>query len=208
VEQLHLVIGLSASGKSTLLKETVDRFKLRTLNHVEKQDWGGWCDQPPGPGLRDKLFGFLRAGGYAAVDCAGFCSRAALNHFFAELGTKVPGTECRLTFFDNNPLRCIGLALADPAKRYRADGALARVSQILRDCPTYVPDATLGEIRPILPARSPILYQPGTDEVYDRALREVAAVLTLGGRRLQGRDFDTARLAVDKQDQMIESVRS
>lgn len=198
--QLILVIGLPASGKTTRARELEKKLSLERLS-----DCHAW--HPKRSDERHELYSALRSGHSFVIDSSGFCESRYLDDFLRELNAHVPGVRCEIEYFDNHPLQCMCLAIQDQKKPYGGNGALARVSQIIRDCPAYQPDESKGAIQPVLPCRSLTRYQAGVNAEYDAALREIESVISPDGPRLEGAKFiEKPRTEQDVMNQTIRRI--
>lgn len=198
---LILIVGLPASGKSRRVEELSEQLESDGRAPASFPDWSGWKRDTD----REELYEILRAGEPCVVESAGFCIPPYLTEFLAEIKRRFDGLDFKIECFDNNPLQCIRLSLQDSQKKYGGNGALARISQILRDCPRYRPDMPGARILPIHPCEVRVSYQPGRDPAYDDLLERINAALHRDGRRLEAGAFKA--MPVEMQDVLIEEVR-
>jgi len=200
LEQLLLIVGLSASGKGRRIRAAFEEWSQSYPQIGLCEDWPGWNHGP----TKQTLFTHLSTGLPAIIDCAGFCLPGMLASFLTELRRELPSATCRVEYFDNNPLCSMRLALHDQTRRYGGAGCLARVAQIARDCGKYVIDPQSANVHPVHPCSALVLYTPQRDAWYDEQLLKIQSLLSCDGRALTADDFHVMTTPV--QDALIAIV--
>lgn len=200
LEQLLLIVGLSASGKRKRLAAALQEWLHAYPQVGHCQDWAGWNNKS----AKDELFAHLAAGGAAIIDCAGFCLPNTLDPFLAELKQNLSSVTVRVEYFDNNPLCSMRLALHDPTRPYGDSGCLARVAQIARDCGTYAIDPNSTNVHLVYPSQGLVRYTPRQEPWYDEQLAKIRSLLSSNGHPLTGDHFRV--MPIEAQDALIASV--
>jgi hypothetical protein len=184
---LLMITGLPASGKSRLVKTRREQFLNGGCAPFVREDWPGWHQAHQSS--REELVEQLLSGTPAIIDSSGFCYTEALEAVRREVRDRTSGVTWTIEYFDNNPLACIRLALADMRKRFHGNGALARVAQIVRDAPVYKPDPSLGVIHPVSPEVRLVGYDPEVCSATRELLDQIEDVLSTSEGLMGGADF-------------------
>jgi hypothetical protein len=131
--KLVIIMGLSASGKTTLVQQKVKELKVGDAGGKSKLT-DITLNHPP---HRQSVKDWLGSYGGAVMDtaCCNPVQWGSVDEFLEDIKDTFPDLEVELLCFENNPLQCIKNALADPSGGDKR--ALARVRQICTDYETY-----------------------------------------------------------------------
>lgn len=185
--KLRLVIGLPASGKSRFVRSVEPEYQY------VREDWGGWNNQEKGK----ELVQILQKGRDCLIESSRFTNRKYLDETVAL--TDGFASPISLTFFQNDPLQAIRLALLDRGRSKQSSaGSLARISDIVEFSRLYCPEphrrAKHWEVRNVHGSILEHPYVPEEDAVTTEILKRIEAVLTDSEKRLRGTDFEPGRM--------------
>ena len=185
--KLRLVIGLPASGKSRYVGSVKAGYQY------VRSDWGGWNNQ----GKREELVQSLQADRDCLIESARFTNRKYLDQTIDH--THSFASPISLTFFQNDPLQCIRLALLDRDRsKQNSAGSLARISEIIQFSRLYRPQSHPKvedwEVFNVHGSKLATPYVPEEDSETTNLLRRIEEVISIGEKRLRGTDFESDRM--------------